>query len=114
VIPFSRDWYRMCRDASRLTIGVVMRKRSVARKRLFDEDPLRVALAALIQNQAAFVQNQTAFVAEMADRNREMAELKRQTDERFARIEQTLLYLTHMIEALPEAVRQKIGFNTES
>lgn len=48
--------------------------------------------------------------------DREVMELRKQTDERFKRIEAVLLEHSHilaelrqMIEALPEAIRQKIG-----
>jgi hypothetical protein len=64
----------------------------------------------LIETQALFVQNQAAFQAHMAHMDRENAE-------RFGRIESILLQHSHILaehtrilEALPEAVRQKIGF----
>lgn len=80
---------------------------------------LEEAMTQLIQNQAAFNQviaqqnqNQTAIVAELR-------ELQRQTVERFARIERILLDHTQILQEhsrilqnLPEAVRQKIGFKT--
>jgi hypothetical protein len=71
---------------------------------------LEEALATLIQNQAA-------FVAQLHQRDREMAELQRVNSERFARIESILLEHsrilaehTRILERLPEAVREKIGF----
>ena len=71
---------------------------------------LQEAMAILVETQAAFVQNQTAFLAHMA-------ETDRINSERFARIEtiliqhsQFLAELTHMLRALPEAIREKIGF----
>jgi hypothetical protein len=71
---------------------------------------LEEALTQLIQNQASFVQNQAAFLSRMA-------ETDRISSERFARIEAILLEhsrilmdLNRMLRALPEAVREKIGF----
>jgi len=66
--------------------------------------------AALMQNQTASSQQQTAFLARLADQEKELTELRRQTDERFGRIETILLELMRMMEALPEAIREKIGF----
>jgi hypothetical protein len=66
-------------------------------------DRLEEAMALLIQNQAAFVGR--------------LAETDRVTSERFARIErdmaailQVLAEHSRMLERLPEAVREKIGF----
>ena len=71
---------------------------------------LEEALTNLLQTQAIFVQNQAAFAARMAEMDRINAE-------RFARIEgilldhsRVLIELTRMLEALPEAVRDRIGF----
>jgi hypothetical protein len=84
-----------------------MRRRRIIRKRAAAEDPLSVALANLIQTQAA-------FVAEMAQIRREHAELERETKEIISRIFKTLEYHSQMLEALPEAIRQKIGFKPGS
>ncbi|HTU89889.1 MAG TPA: hypothetical protein VMF69_07325 [Gemmataceae bacterium] len=66
---------------------------------------------------ALLIQNQASFVAQMAETNRQIAEIQRQiaeTDrinaERFRRIEAILLEHTRILQALPEAVRDKIGF----
>ena len=64
---------------------------------------LEEALATLIQNQAA-------FVTQMLETDRRIAEMERINSERFARIEAILAELTRMMRALPEAVREKIGF----
>jgi hypothetical protein len=85
---------------------------------------LEEALATLIQNQAIFVQNQASFLARMA-------EMDRINSERFARIEAILLEHsrilaehgriltehgriltehTRILQALPDAIREKIGF----
>jgi hypothetical protein len=67
----------------------------------------------LVQTQAVFVRNQAAFQAEMR-------ELERQVSERFVRIEAILLdHSEHgrilaehgrILHALPDAIREKIGF----
>jgi hypothetical protein len=79
---------------------------------------LAQAQATLVQNQAAFVQTQQSFLAQMADSQRDAAEFRRRTeewqrhaDERFARIEAILLEHSRMLQALPDAVREKIGFS---
>ena len=71
---------------------------------------LEEALAILIQNQAA-------FVTRMAEIDARMAETNRINAERFARIEALLLEHNRMLlehnkilEALPDAIRDKIGF----
>ena len=67
---------------------------------------LEQAMALLIQNQANFVS--------------QLAEINKRSDERFARIEEDLhqikaILLRHeqMLQALPEAIREKIGFKGE-
>ena len=85
---------------------------------------LEEALAALIQNQATFLGHLTEMdkrFARMDERfarmDERMEERFARTDERFARIEAELetiktILLRHerKLEALPEAIRQKIGF----
>jgi hypothetical protein len=75
-------------------------------------DKLGEAMTSLVQAQAALVQNQ-------AITQTQIAEYQRQSAERFARIEVILLEhsrilaeFRHMLEALPEAVRDKNGFKT--
>lgn len=75
------------------------------------------AMAALVQSQATLGQSQAAFVAQMADFERETARLKQQSGdlnqlnaERFARIEAILLDHSRILQALPDAIRDKIGF----
>ena len=69
--------------------------------------------ATLVQTQTAMVQNQTAFLARLA-------EMERASAERFARIEadigailRVLAEHGRLLERLPEAVREKIGFKTK-
>lgn len=85
------------------------RARSQSNGRL---DKLDEAISSLVQTQAIMVQNQAAFQSQMA-------ELERETAKRFARIEAILLdhsrilaEHTRTLQALPDAVREKIGFKT--
>jgi hypothetical protein len=78
---------------------------------------LEEALATLIQNQAMLVQNQATFVARMAEIDARVAEMERlrieterRLEERFARIEALLLEHNRILQALPDAIREKIGF----
>lgn len=78
---------------------------------------LSKAQANLVQAQANLVQAQAACQVQIAESNRQIAEIQRQiaeTDrinsERFRRIEAILLEHTRILQALPEAVRDKIGF----
>jgi hypothetical protein len=75
------------------------------------------AQADLVQTQAAFVQNQAAFQVQLADINRQIVESNRQREEvdrinseRFVRIEAILRDHTRILQALPETIREKIGF----
>jgi hypothetical protein len=78
---------------------------------------LEEAIALLINNQAAFVkqmsesEKDTALVRrEMLELRRESDQLRRESDERFRRIEAILLEHTRLLQALPETIREKIGF----
>jgi hypothetical protein len=81
---------------------------------------LEEAMTLLLHNQAELVQTQTAFVAQMRDRDREMIEFQRrfariderfsQMDQRFAQMDQRLAGIERILERLPDAVRDKIGF----
>jgi hypothetical protein len=61
---------------------------------------LEIALATLIQNQAAFVQGMTEFRQEMTEMRKD-----------FSRIEAYLIRHERLLAALPEAIKEKIGFN---
>jgi hypothetical protein len=84
------------------------------------EDALRSMLqarASLLQTQAAFQAEMAAFGHRMDDFARRMDEHARRMDdseritaERFRRIEVILLDHSRVLERLPEAVREKIGF----
>jgi hypothetical protein len=76
--------------------------------------------AVLVQNQAAFVQTQAAFVQSQAALTARMAEMDRENRERFVRIEAQMAEVIRVLnehgrilERLPEAVREKIGFKTQ-
>lgn len=91
-------------------------------------DRLEEAMALLIQNQAEFVssvaetnrriaENERPSVEMRRETDRQFAEMKRETDERFARIERdmaaiirTLAEHSRLLERLPEAICDKIGF----
>jgi len=73
---------------------------------------LEEALATLLQNQAVLVQNQTAFLARVSEIDARVAEIERINQERFARIEALLLEHNRILQALPDAIRDKIGFKT--
>ena len=78
---------------------------------------LEEALATLMRNQAILVQVQAAYVAQMAENdarraemNARMAEMDRTNTERFVRIEALLLENNRLLEALPDAILDKLGF----
>jgi hypothetical protein len=73
---------------------------------------LEEATQNLLQAQAILTQTQATFVAQMVDINARMAEMNRINSERFARIETILLEHSRTLRALPEAVREKIGFKS--
>jgi hypothetical protein len=64
---------------------------------------LEEALATLIQNQAS-------FLARMSEIDGRVAEMDRISSERFARIESLLIEHSRILMALPDAIRDKIGF----
>jgi hypothetical protein len=82
----------------------------MARSRGAGNGRLEEALATLIQNQAALVQIQAAFVVRIAEIDASVAEMNRVNTERFARIEALLLEHSRFLKALPDAIRDKIGF----
>jgi hypothetical protein len=71
---------------------------------------LAQAQASLVQANASLAQNQAAFLARISEIDARMAETNRINSDRFARIEAILMDLVRMMERLPEAVRDKIGF----
>ncbi len=81
---------------------------------------LETAMAMLMQNQTMLMQNQTALMQSQAQFNAQFAETRKdlaEADKKFARIEKDLeiikaVLVRHetMLEKLPEAIREKIGF----
>lgn len=76
--------------------------------------------AALVQTQAEFVQNQAAFNARLAEMDRVNAERSARIDNCFAHLEAQMAEVirvlnehSRILEHLPEAVREKIGFKTQ-
>ncbi|TMQ30712.1 MAG: hypothetical protein E6K70_23760 [Planctomycetota bacterium] len=66
---------------------------------------------------ALLIQNQAAFVSRLAETDRIHAQFERETAERFARIEAQMAEIIRvlsehgrLLERLPEAIRDKIGF----
>jgi len=78
-------------------------------------DPIKqlIELQALAQMQIAKADERIARADErMARTDERFAKLDQESKERFARIERTLAALVRMLEHLPDAVREKIGFAT--
>jgi hypothetical protein len=73
---------------------------------------LTQANATLAQNQAAFLARIAEIDARLAETNRRMTETERINSERFARIEAILLEHSRILRALPDAIREKIGFKS--
>jgi hypothetical protein len=71
---------------------------------------LEEALAILIQNQASFVARMSEIDARMAETNRRIEERFARIEERFTRIEAILIEHNRILQALPDAIREKIGF----
>ena len=81
---------------------------------------LEQALAQLILNQAQFVaqqaqlaMQQAQFAVQHALYEKESARLQKASDERFERIEATLLRHERILRELPEAIRKKIGYKQD-
>jgi hypothetical protein len=89
----------------------------MARTKAQGNGRLEEAMTSMLQNQAILVQTQAAFVARQTEINARMAETDRINSDRFARIESILLEHsrilaehTRILQLLPDAVREKIGF----
>ena len=74
---------------------------------------------ALQQSMTNLNQAMATLIQTIAETNRDIAEIRRQseetnrrTDERFARIEAILLEHSRILRALPDAIRDKIGFKS--
>jgi hypothetical protein len=82
----------------------------MARSKNNGQDRLEEAMALLIQDQAAFVASMRESDARMRELKADIAETNRLNAQRFARIEAILLEHGRILERLPDAVRDKIGF----
>jgi hypothetical protein len=67
---------------------------------------LQQALTALFQSQATLTQAQAQFMVQMA-------EIRDETARRFLEIMQILLRHEQILQQLPEAIKQKIGFKAK-
>ena len=78
----------------------------------FDEamNALVQAQANLVQAQATLALNQATFLGRIAETDARMSEMGRRSDERFARIEAILMDHSRILRALPDVIRDKIGF----
>ena len=89
----------------------MVRRKGTADGRLEDAlTSMLQAQASMLQAHASLAQNQAAFLSRISEIDARMAETNRVNSERFARIETILIDLMSMMERLPEAVRDKIGF----
>jgi hypothetical protein len=82
----------------------------MARSKNQSNGHLEQAIAILIQNQAAFLAQKAETDREVAELRRESDRLQRENAERFARIEAILMEHSRILRALPDAIRDKIGF----
>ena len=106
----------------------------MARARNQRNGRLEEAMATLLQKQSNLVQNQALFLAQVAEMNHWFDERFARIDDRFARIDERLARMderfaqleaillqhsqilnehTRILQALPEAVREKIGFKVQ-
>jgi hypothetical protein len=83
---------------------------NMARAKANGSGRLEDALATLIQNQAAFLARVSEIDARVAEMERQRIEIERRNDERFARIEALLIEHNRILQALPDVIRDKIGF----
>ena len=77
----------------------------------------KAANGQLEEAMAVLINNQSSFLTQMTHSNAQIAQLNARSEERFFRIESELaeikaILLRHeqMLQALPEAIRERIGF----
>jgi hypothetical protein len=70
--------------------------------------------AVLMQNQTALMQNHATFLAQLAESRKRMADLEEDIRTEFRLIRAILVRHEQILSELPEAIRQKIGFNPAS
>src|SRR5262249_14144469 len=90
--------------------GPIFLRRAMARAKEHTNVKLDETMSNLAQAQALLVPTQAQFLSQLAEHQRAHDALRRENAERFARIETVLIELTRMMDRLPEAVREKIGF----
>lgn len=102
-------------------LQVIQTEANMARAKNQTNGRLDEAIALLIQNEAALLAQQTESNRQIAEARLQMAETERRNaetfariDERFRNIESILAELVRMMEALPDAVREKMGFRPRS
>ena len=81
---------------------------AVARKSNGTAGNLEQAMALLVQSEASLVQNQASFLLQLTQTHQRMARIEQDLDQ----IKAILLRHEQMLNDLPEAVRQKIGFKS--
>ena len=93
----------------------------MARAKAQSNGRLEEAMAMLIQNQAAFLARAVETDRRMVETDKRIAELERENAERFARIETILLQHSQILaehsrilHALPDAIKEKIGFKSSA
>ena len=82
----------------------------MVRRKAAADGRLEEALTSMLQAHASLAQNQAAFLSRISEIDARVAETDRVNSQRFDRIEAILMDLMRMMESLPEAVRDKIGF----
>jgi len=70
---------------------------------------MAVKNGSLEQAMALLIQNQAAFVGDMRENHKQFAEIRRDLEQ----IKSILLRHEHILNELPERIRQKIGFKAK-
>jgi len=83
----------------------VVAKRSDGRSGNLDQ-----AMTLLVQSQASLIQNQASFLSQLTETHQRLARIELDLDQ----IKAILLRHEQMLNDLPEAIRQKIGFKSGS
>jgi hypothetical protein len=91
----------------------------MAKRRTTRNHHLEEATALLMQSQATLMQNQSTLMQNQMEFLARLSEMGRVNSERFARLEKNMETIicvlsehAKLLEALPEAIRQKIGFKS--
>jgi hypothetical protein len=84
------------------------------RKKQNDKNGLDEAMRQLVQAQAGLTAAQAILTQNQASFLARISETDRVNSERFARIEAILSQLIHLVQELPEAVKERIGFKPDN